>query len=85
MLWKDIISKSINYLAALKDINSVPLLYHRRKTFVLGFITTAVSTQDMALTLLHKPTNPFSYLLPYKYSQRSFGTHVFMYKRKERI
>ena len=23
MLWKDIISKSINYLAALKDINSV--------------------------------------------------------------
>ena len=69
MLWKDIIMKSINYLVAFKYINSFPLLCHRRKRFVLGFITTVVSTQDMALTLLHKSTNPFSYLLPYKYSQ----------------
>ena len=64
-LWKDIIKNSITYLANLKDASHVPLLQHRRKTFVLGFITSALSTQGLALYLLNKSTNPFSYLLPY--------------------
>ena len=68
-LWKDIIKNSITYLANLKDASHVPLLQHRRKTFVLGFITSALSTQGLALYLLNKSTNPFSYVLPYKFSQ----------------
>ena len=68
-LWMSTIESSITYLSNLKDINGTSLLTHRRKTFVLGFITAAKSTRDLAVELLNDKINPFSYLLTYKFSQ----------------
>ena len=42
---------------------------HRRKTFVLGIIVAALSTQDLAMTLLTQNVDPYSYFLPYTFSQ----------------
>ena len=68
-IWISTIENSISYLAKLTDINGVPLLKHRRKTFVLGLISAASSTRDLAIYLLTKSENPFQYLLTYKFSQ----------------
>lgn len=64
-LWTHVIDSSINYLAGLKDLNGKPLLCHRRKTFVLGMITTAGSVKKLAESLFNLKINPFSYLLTY--------------------
>ena len=44
-------------------------MQHRRKTFVIGFVTTIKSTSDLAMTLMSADDNPFEYLLTYKSSQ----------------
>ena len=58
------IESSIKYLL---DINGTPLILHRRKTFINGFIVCALSTRMLALELSKK--NFFSYILTYKFSQ----------------
>ena len=68
-IWLRKIKAGIEYLSDLQDINGVSLLKHRRKTFVLGFITSLKSIQDLALYLLTKPVDPFNFPLVYKLSQ----------------
>ena len=68
-VWSSIIDTSIKYLLELNDENGTPLLKHRRKTFVLGFVMSALSARFLALDLLGKADDPFEYLLTYKFSQ----------------
>ena len=68
-LWVHIIDHTITYLSSLKDVNGLPLLRHRRNTFVKGMITTAKSVEKLALELLFRETNPYKYILTYKISQ----------------
>ena len=68
-MWNAVIQKSIHYLSSLTDINNVPLLQHRRKTFVLGMIINARSIISLGSSLLNRLENPFKYLLTYKTSQ----------------
>jgi hypothetical protein len=67
--WCSIIDTSIYYLAHLKTSEDIPLLNHRRKTFVLGLITAASSIKNLAISLLNNVVNPFKYVLTYKFSQ----------------
>ena len=67
--WKETITSSILYLMSLKDNLRIPLLCHRRKTFVLGFIVASNSTLHLSNELLTQVPNTFDYILPYKYSQ----------------
>ena len=46
--WIDTFNSSIEYLSTLTDVNGTKLLCHRRRTFVLGFITAASSTKELA-------------------------------------
>ena len=67
--WISTIDTSISYLLGLKDIDGTPLFLHRRKTFVVGLVIAALSTKELAISLLTCSSNPFSYILTYKYSQ----------------
>ena len=64
-----IIDSTVNYLAGLNDENGKLLLQHRRKTFLLGLITTARSVQKLTKLLFQMKENPFSYFLTYKIGQ----------------
>ena len=64
-----IINESVQYLSELTDTNGLPLVNHRRKTFVLGLIINAKSTVSLARQLLNEPMKPFKYVLTYKMSQ----------------
>ena len=68
-LWEATIDSSVEYLLGLKDLNGLPLLKSRRKTFVIGLILISLSTKALADVLLYDSMNPFSYLLTYKFSQ----------------
>ena len=68
-IWLSTIEDSISYLSKLTDVHGVALLQHRRKTFVLGLITAASSIRELALFLLTKSENPFSYIVTDKFSQ----------------
>lgn len=68
LYWKDFLNNTITYLSKLTDINSIPLLLHRRKTFVLGLIVDAKSTLKLSTDLLTFHEKPFKYVLTYKYS-----------------
>ena len=46
-----------------------PLSQHRRKTFVIGFVSLAKSILSIAEELLFRSDNPYKYLLTYKLSQ----------------
>ena len=59
LLWENTIPKSISYLLSLTDLNNVPLITHRRRTFVKGFIIAALSTRDLSIKLLTKTNAPF--------------------------
>ena len=67
--WTAVLKSTAEYLLALKASNGQPLKQHRRKTFVLGFVMTIKSTIVLANSLLQCPSNPFKFLLTYKYSQ----------------
>ena len=67
IIWSELNVKLIEYLLALKTIDSTPLILHRRKTFAVGFITANLSTKMLALDLMEN--NDFQYILTYKYSQ----------------
>ena len=68
-IWLNKIDAGIQYLGELRDVNGVPLLAYRGKTFGLGFITALKSIKDLALYLLTKPMDPFKFMLVYKFSQ----------------
>ena len=68
MRWESVLSNSITYLSQL-TVNGVPLLAHRRKTFVVGFILALSSVRKIAMQLLARPQNSLQYLLTYKMSQ----------------
>jgi len=68
-MWNSVIQKSIRYLSSLTDVNNVPMLQHRRKTFVLGMIINSRSIISLGCTLLNRADNTFKYLLTYKTSQ----------------
>ena len=61
-VWEGTITSSINYLLDLKT-NENLLIKHRRKTFVIGFITTLLSTKLLTNDLLI--SNNFRYFLTY--------------------
>ena len=46
-----------------------PLSQHRRKTFIIGFVSPAKSILSIAEELIFCSDNPYKYLLTYKLSQ----------------
>ena len=61
--------KLSEYLLQLKDAKNEPLVNHRRKTFILGFVSTAKSVINLAAELLNREVRPYDYFLTYKVSQ----------------
>ena len=68
-IWMSTRQESISYLLKLSDVDGVSLTTHRRKTFVLGFITALTSVRDLSTYLLTKDISPYSFVLTYKLSQ----------------
>ena len=62
-VWMDTI-EGTSYLKKLAYINGTPLLKHRRKTFVLGFISALTSIKNTAIYLLTKDVHSYSFFLP---------------------
>ena len=62
-----------NYLLSLKthtpEGTGQLLSTSQCKTFVIGFVARIKSTISMATEMFSLPTNPFKYLLTYKFSQ----------------
>jgi len=56
--WVAILQNATHYQLSLKHADSQPLMHHRRKTFVIGFVTT-----DFTITLIKADDNSFIYLL----------------------
>ena len=69
VVWNSVINESIHYLSTLTNTNNIPLLQHRRKTFILGMIINARSILSLGCKLLNRVDNPFKYVLTYKTSQ----------------
>ena len=71
--WEEIFMSTANYLLSLKihtpEGTSQLLSTSQRKTFVIGFMACIKSTISMATQMFNLPTNPFKYLLTYKFSQ----------------
>ena len=67
--WMKVIDVGMEYLEKLRTVSGQPILQHRRKTFVLGFITALSSLKRQAMYLLSHPHYPFQYFLTYKLSQ----------------
>ena len=67
--WEAELIMIANYLLSLKSRDGQLLITHKRKTFILGFVTCIKSTIEMATTMLTQAINPFKYLLTYKFSQ----------------
>ena len=61
--WIGTIDSSIDYLRKLCNVYGTPLCKHRRKTFVIGFATALSSVKKLALYLLCKNENPYSFVL----------------------
>ena len=67
--WQSTLISIADYLLSLRTIDGGLLTGHKRRTFVLGFVTTIKSTVEMANEMFFIIQNPFKYLLTYKYSQ----------------
>lgn len=68
--YEEVLKSTATYLLSLKvGLPSQLLATHRRKTFIIGFVTNIISTIDMANQMFTMPNNPFKYILTYKYSQ----------------
>ena len=67
--WSNAIDDTITYLNGLTAANGVPMKNHGRKTFVKGFIITAMSIKSLSTWLLTREVNSFKYVLTYKFSQ----------------
>lgn len=57
------------YLLSLRDMNGQRMIHHKRKTFIVGFVSTAKSVLSLAEELLSREIKPYHYLLTYKVSQ----------------
>ena len=57
------------YLLSLKAGNDQLLVNHRRKTFILGFVSASKSISSIAEELLMRNNDPYRFLLTYKFSQ----------------
>ena len=70
-VWEEIFTSSAHYLLSLKTNATPPqfLSTTQRKTFIIGFVACVKSTICMATKMLSAPTDPFKYLLTYKFSQ----------------
>ena len=66
-VWGSVIESSITYLIKLKCGDGTPLVKHRRKTFIIGFITSALCAKKLAMDLMLK--HEFQYFLTYKFCQ----------------
>ena len=70
VMYEDMLQSTAKYLLSLKiNLTSKLLATHRRKTFIIGFVTTIKSTIEMANQMFLIPNDPFKYLLTYEYSQ----------------
>ncbi len=69
--WEEILMSTASYLLSLKTNTPDGQLIStsQRKTFVIGFVACIKSTISMATQMFSSPTNPFKYLLTYKFSQ----------------
>ena len=67
--WRSTIHTLASYLLSLTGNSGVPLIRHRRKTFILGFIAASKSVRELAYLLLTRKDNPFQYKLACKFSQ----------------
>ena len=69
--WEEILMSTASYLLSLKTNTPEGQLIStsQRKTFVIGFVACIRSTISMATQMFSSPTNPFKYLLTYKFSQ----------------
>ena len=71
--WEEIFMSTANYLLSLKthtpEGTGQLLSTSQCKTFVIGFVARINSTISMATEMFSLPTNPFKYLLTYKFSQ----------------
>ena len=65
--WLAVIDESIAYLYGLKDELGLPLLSHRKNTFVKGLIVAAKRVKELALFLLTREVLPFKYVLTYNF------------------
>lgn len=69
VMYEDMLQSTAKYLLSLKiNLTSQLLATHRRKTFIIDFVTTIKSTIEMANQMFLIPNDPFKYLLTYKYS-----------------
>ena len=66
--WKEVFTTTAKYLLKLTTNDSQLLSTHGRKTFIIGFVTTILSTIEMADEMFNME-NPFRYILTYKFSQ----------------
>ena len=71
--WTIIFEESITYLITLKTKRQrqdpPPLITHRRKTFLIGFIIAALGINQLSYGLLTREEHHFKYVLTYKLSQ----------------
>jgi hypothetical protein len=56
--WKSHLDSACIYLSQLKATNGLPIINHRRKTFVRGFIMASKSVSSIASELLFRPEIP---------------------------
>ena len=66
------LTRLITYLVSLKNIDGKPLYQTRRKTFVIGFISAALSIIKLSHMLFQQPLNQkphFMYLCTYRLQQ----------------
>lgn len=61
--------KDCQYLLSLKSLDGQPLVQHRRKTFIIGFVATCKSLLAISKEILFREHDPFRFVLTYKFSQ----------------
>ena len=70
----EVVNDFKRYINSLKTLDGTPLLMCRRRTFAVGFLTTANSAISLASTLFGQRGNPFKYFLTFKLSQDPIET-----------
>ena len=83
--WRAVLERTAQYLFSLKAPNGQLLEYHRRKTFVIGFVATTKSTLELATYVLKREDNPFKFILTYKFSQDHIGAAFILHRKQERM
>ena len=58
--WLSVLQNTAQYLLSLKSVDGQSIMQHRRKTFVIGFVTTIKSTIELAMILMNADVHPFN-------------------------